>query len=99
MKKIGFLFFSFTLVCFIASPFSFAQNLGPAEETKSKYLISFHTSIDYELIKNLESKIIVEYQDMPVVAVEISENNVSKLKDYPQIEFLNLILKSNLFLN
>lgn len=93
MKKIGFLFFSFTLVCFIASPFSFAQNLGPAEETKSKYLISFHTSIDYELIKNLESKIIVEYQDMPVVAVEISENNVSKLKDYPQIEFFEPDLK------
>ncbi|WP_171418251.1 S8 family peptidase [Paenibacillus alvei] len=89
MRKFCFLL----LICLLAASFTFAGEYILAQEAKTRYLISFQTSIDYNLIHTLEGKIVREYQEMPVVLVEISESKASKLNDYSQIQFYEPDLK------
>lgn len=77
----------------LATSFTVTEEYISAQEAKTRYLISFQTLIDYNLINTLEGEIVREYQDIPVVLVEISESNASKLNDYSQIQFYEPDLK------
>jgi subtilisin family serine protease len=71
------------------------QTIVSAQEAKIRYLISFKNEIDYNLIYELEGKVLKEYQDDHMMIVEISEEIVSKLQQYPQIDFFEPDLKIN----
>ncbi|RCW41581.1 S8 family peptidase [Paenibacillus prosopidis] len=91
MKKAG----SFLLIfiwCIMATSLAHGSSV---QENNTRYLVSFHTSIDHQLINSLEGKIIKEYRYIPVAVVEISESKAASLKDYSQVEFFEPDLRVN----
>ncbi len=86
MKK--FILWLSVMFIFIFSSTSFAKNNQQNLDMVKSYLVTFHSSVDTDLIKSNGGKIKKNYKNIPVVAVDMSVNTKQKLASNPKVAYI-----------